>query len=289
MKLAFVILNYNSADYTVRLLESLAFQGDRYFFVYVVDNASQPEDRALLEQYLQGTPLTVRFIANAENLGFSGGNNAGIREALQNESDWIVCLNSDTWVNRNFVQDLKKAFPPHPVLVGIPLKEHDEVAYAGRVQWFRTTLSHVTSPEQKDSILYVIGAALAVHRDVLKKVGLWDDRYFLYFEDAEFSMRVRRHGFPILFLEQPIVLHAGSATTKKLGSGLLLHYHVRNALLFHATHAPWFVRLALPFWSFFIMFKQFLKILLIPHRRSVSRQILYGILDFYQRRFGKLQ
>jgi len=119
-------------------------------------------------------------------------------------------------------------------------------------------------------------------------VGTEGEGFFLYFEDAEFTLRTLAAGFPIRYLPSPSALHKVSASTSRLGSPLLLRYHMRNALLLNSIHGPWWVRLLLPIWAIFSMVKQLVKIPLLPSRRAQSQAIAAGIIDFYANRFGKI-
>ena len=258
MNLALITVNYHSRDLVDRLLRCLDAQTQKHFTITVIDN-------------------------DEDNRGFAGGCNAGIRQALAQGAEWVLLINPDTTVEPDFIASLR--VPAEPSIAGIPLREGGHVVAGGIVRWLRSTLSHTSDPKKAT---YVIGAGMLIHREVFAKIGMLDERYFLYFEDADFSARARRAGVPVHFLSGPVIEHGVSQSTKSLGSAVLLRYHARNALLFNWNNGPWWVKIALPFWSFFAMIKQFLKLLLMPARRPQSRAILAGILDFYVHRFGKI-
>lgn len=288
--LTLITVNFNNARATLELLRSLERQTNHHFDVIVVDNDSAPEDRALLGQYAPTSPLKLDVIYSERNRGFSGGNNIGIRKAVAQGSEWIVLINNDTTVTENFISALRPKLGHEPMVVGLPLREGERTAYAGIIVWNAATLPHRSIPVTGDSSsLYAIGAGMAVHRDVFDLVGLLDERFFLYFEDAEFSLRARAAGIPIRFVQAPVITHAVSESTRHLGSPLLLRYHARNSLLMQQLRGPWWAKIALPFWSFFAMLRQIAKILLMPSRRAPSRAIAAGIVDFYAQRFGKIE
>ena len=291
MSLTLITVNYNCADRTLALLRSLEKQTNQQFSVIVVDNDSVPRDRELLGEYASASPLALDVIYSAQNRGFSGGNNLALRKALASGAVWTLLINPDTEVGPEFVQQIL-ALDVEPVMWGIPLMEGERTAFAGRVRWLRATLPHLYSwPVFRHALedpLYPIGGAMLVHRDAWEKLGLMDERYFLYFEDADLGMRARKLGVPVRFMRQPSVRHAVSASTSSLGAPLLLHYHVRNALLFNREHGPLPARISLHFWAFFTMLKQLAKLATMPARRAHSRAILAGITDFYAGRFGKI-
>ena len=290
MKLSIVTINYNGFESTIKLLNSLSEQTDKDFQTIVIDNASEEADF----NNLQSTKCTfakVPFVVrNEENLGFSGGNNVGIRRALENGSEWILLLNNDTWVEKDFISALKAKLGDLRGVVGVPLVEDGQAAYAGKIQWLKVTLEHARLRpiiRHRKSDNYVIGGGVAIHRNVFEKIGLLDEKYFLYFEDADFSLKTQRAGFPLAVLEEPKAYHQVSSTTKKLGPSLLLRYHYRNSLYFNWKNGPWHIKLLIWPWSFWIIKKQLLKIMFM-HKQEDSLAILKGVFDFYRNKMGRI-
>lgn len=292
--LTIITVNFNCADETLGLLRSLERQDNTQFSVIVVDNDSRPEDRTKLGAYAANSRLTLDIIYSDTNRGFSGGNNLAIRKALAQNVPWMLLLNPDTIAPVDLVGRLHQLIDDEPAIWGLPLAEPNRIAYAGFVQWLKPTLRHLSHWPLAYSLLqkhrlYAIGAALLVHREVFERIGLLDERYFLYFEDADFSMRAHAVGIPVKFAREPLIRHGVSKSTHTLGSPLLLRYHARNSLLFNRTHGPAWVRIALPFTVVYGIIRQSLKVLCMPSRRAQSRAILDGIIDFYAHRFGNIK
>ena len=295
MRLTIITINYNSSENTIKLLNSLDKQTDKDFKIIVVDNASKEADFNNLKQAINKGTLYNKvplLIGNKDNLGFSGGNNVGIKEALENRASWVLLLNNDTWVERDFMASLKAKLGQLRGIVGIPLVEGDKTAYCGRVQWLKPTLAHVYNPLyaeylKRNTNYYAIGGAIAIHKDVIGKIGFLDEKYFLYFEDADFCLRAKGEGVPAHFLDEPKIYHQVSATTKQLGSPLLLRYHYRNALYFNFKNGPWYIKILIWPWSWWIITKQLLKIMLM-YKQNESLAILMGVLDFYRNKMGKI-
>src|SRR3989344_1463803 len=124
VRLTIITINFNSSESTIKLLESLKNQTDKDFEIIVVDNNSQDLSRLMDYQTSETNPAQsnptdhqqkgrtlcgagIIYIKNDRNLGFSGGNNVGIKKALENGSDWILLLNNDTWVESSFVEQLR--------------------------------------------------------------------------------------------------------------------------------------------------------------------------------------
>lgn len=288
MKLVIVTINYNGSESTIKLLKSLGSQTDKDFEIIVVDNASEEANFDMLKNYC-ATPSVaqLKLIRNDQNLGFSGGNNVGIKEALKISAEWVLLLNNDTWVEVGFTASLKAKLNDLKGVVGVPLVEGANTAYCGKIEWLKSTLPHSYYVEHSVSNIYTIGGGMAIHRDVFKKIGFLDEKYFLYFEDVDFSVRARKSEIPISIARGFMIYHKASSTTKKLGAPLLLRYHYRNALYFNLKNGPWYIKLLVWPWSWLIIIKQILKIM-IYHNREESEAILKGVFDFYFNKMGKI-
>lgn len=301
MKLSIITINYNGSEKTLKLLKSLSEQTDKDFETIVIDNASDEVDFHKLKEGIGGAFL----IRNEKNLGFSGGNNVGIQEALNppagggflkeasGQADWVLLLNNDTWLASGFTASLKLKLKDLRGIVGVPLDEGEHTAYCGKVEWLKGTLKHIYNPIYAESLVrnsnyYAIGGAMAIHKYVFNRIGFLDEKYFLYFEDAALSIRAKRVGLKLTFLEEPKAHHQVSSTTKKLGSPLLLRYHYRNALYFNLKNGPWYIKLAVWPWSLWIIAKQVSKIM-IYHKRDQSSAILRGVFDFYKNKMGEIK
>ncbi len=289
MRLVIVTINYNSSENTIKLLESLKNQVDKGFEVIVVDNNS--DDVGILMDY-KTQETNIIYIKNDHNLGYSGGNNIGIKMALNppagGGANWVLLLNNDTWVESSFIQHLESNLEGKEGIIGLAIDEGDRIAFGGLVQWLKPTLKHIYNQVGlNNSRAYAIGGAMLIHKNVFDKIGFLDENYFLYFEDADFCQRARKAGILISFLPEIKISHSVSASTKKLGSPMLLRYHYRNALYFNLKNGPWYLRLVLWLWRLGIMTKQLAKIILGKNKEE-SLAILNGVLDYYKRSYGKI-
>lgn len=255
---AIVVLQYNHSEDTVRCLESLRALTYSNFNVIVVDNASVVEHLKHIEYWIKFNKFkNFKLIANNSNDGYSGGNNVGVREALKQSAEYVLILNNDVMVSPNF---LEKMLEVKADIVG--------------VEWGTGIIAHT----------YLVGYALLIACRVFEKIGLFDERYFLYYDEVEFCTRAQKAGFQ-LGVARAEFHHAVSASTKSLGAAQLLYYHRRNALLFYNAYGPWYVIIALPFWKYFVILKQHIKILL-GRDIEISQAILQGVHDYDQHRFG---
>lgn len=290
-KISIIILQYNNSQDTIKCLESVKELNYPAFEIIVVDNNSQPEHFNNVRLFIESQPAnTSRFTLHAShsNLGYAGGNNVGIRQALENGADYVLILNPDTTVEPGLLTKLVGAGEKDEKvgLAAPAIDEGSHITYGGRVDWLKPELTHLVTYDVASE--YLPGACLLIKRSVIEKIGLLDESYFLYFEDADYCMRARQAGFALKLVPEVLVRHRVSASAKQLGAPFLLRYHFRNALYFNWRHAPAGYKILLPFWSFFIMIKQLVKIAFLPNKRKISKAILAGVLDFHLDNFGKI-
>jgi len=312
-KIFIVVLQYNTSEDTIRCLESLKELSWQDFRVIVVDNASEiqhlnsirlfVENQSRAKQGHAASPhgfvgdkgeggVKFYFLVNRQNLGYAGGNNIGIRYALEEGADYILILNPDTTVKSDLLTKLVETTKKNPEagIVGAMVDEGDRVINCGKIKWLKPELKHSvlqTTNYKLQTNQYIPGVAMLIHRDVFKEIGLFDERYFLYFEDVDFCIRAQKAGFKLVVAPKALIHHHPSSSTSKLGAASLLYYHYRNAHLFNSKNAPFWAKVLLPFWSIWIIIKQVVKILL-GINVQVSKAILRGVLDFYKGRFGKI-
>ncbi len=293
------IINFNGRDNTFKCLDSIKKINASNFKlnVVVIDNGSK-EKLNLPQDYLGNIPLKI--IAEEKNLGFTGGHNTGINYALSKNADYVLVLNNDVVVDPNLIMELLKVLDKNekyaiasPKIYFAPgfefhkdrYKEEDKgrvLWYAGGIMDFRNVIARHRGVDEVDKGQYqkreetdfATGACFLIKREILKKVGLFDDKYFLYYEDSDLSQRIKRKGYSIVYAPDAVVWHRNAASAGGSGSPLQDYYISRNRLLFGLRYAPLKARSALLRESFK---------LLLTGRYWQKR----GVLDFYLRRFGK--
>ena len=180
------------------------------------------------------------LIQTGENLGFAGGNNVGIRYMLQDESvDYILLLNNDTIVEKNFLQQLVQAreLAPKVGIVGGKILCYDDTSKvshsAGFVNWI-IAKPFVKEFSESSDCDFVTGACFLIKRGVVKKLNkLLDEDYFLYWEDTDFCLRAKREGFTIHYEPKAVLFHKVSQSSGlQSRCKLALYYYTRNRFLF---------------------------------------------------------
>lgn len=291
-----IILQYNNSQDTIGCLNSVKELDYTNYEVIIVDNGSEVKYIEALKDIASSLDLRcpkIKIITLDSNLGYSGGNNVGIKYALEHGADYVFILNPDTTVEKTVLSKLTERAESDPAIgiIGPAIVEGNKIVFGGKIEWLKPKLSHLLveplSGISSSTNKYVIGAAMLIKREVIEKIGLLDECYFLYFEDTDYCLRASKAGFKLAVVPEATVRHQPSSSTKMLGAPLLLRYHYRNAHLFNWKNSPFWVKIILPFWSIFIIIKQLIKIL-FGREPEISKSILAGVLDFYKGRFGQI-
>ena len=243
MKLAAVVLNWNGGDDTLAALESL----DGVETICVDNGSDDGSPDAIAARF-----PAVELIRTGVNLGFSGGNNVGIRRAHARGADWVLLLNNDAVADRELPAALSAAATARPDAGVLAFKVFfadppDVLMYAGgRVNlrlgyWGRQDGFGQRDDGRFDSLRDVdraTGAAMAVSRVAIERAGLLDESLFAYAEDTEWCLRIRAAGFAIVFVPDAKVWHVGSASTGGLRSPTSIYYDTRNMITVAERHDP---------------------------------------------------
>ncbi len=297
-KVSIIILNWNGLQNTIECLESLKKVTYHNCEITVVDNGSKGDDvRSLRDRYGNN----VHIVANDRNYGFCEGNNIGIRASLHQEADYLLLLNNDTVVAPNFLAELVKAAVDHNNTCIVNPKiynytEPDKLQFAGgKISYLKGRLYNIGLNEvdagQHDQVKeseFATGCAMLIPKDLLAKVGLFDSSYFVYFEDVDFSVRVREAGYKIIYAPKAKIWHKGTAATGGYLNAIAYYYYVRNAIRFVLKHGRWWQRLV--FLAYFLLIYPFLVLgySIIHGRFDLCNAFLHGVLfhvhhqDYYR-------
>ncbi|HET7145693.1 MAG TPA: glycosyltransferase family 2 protein [Gaiellaceae bacterium] len=243
MNLVAVVLNWNGGDDTLAALESLVGVD-----TVCVDNGS---DDGSPDAVAARFP-SVELIRTGVNLGFSGGNNVGIRRALARGADWVLLLNNDAVADPGLPAALAAAAAERPDAGVLACKVFfadppDVLMYAGgRVNlrlgyWGRQDGFGQRDDGRFDTLRDVdraTGAAMAVSRAAIERAGLLDESLFAYAEDTEWCLRIREAGFGVVFVPDAKVWHVGSASTGGMRSPTSIYYDTRNMIAVAERHDP---------------------------------------------------
>lgn len=297
MKIGIIIVNFNSSDHTIACLNSLEkiSKNNMNVKVYVVDNNSEKpiniDDKRL--------ELNTETIYSKLNLGFSGGMNLGIKKALDDSCDYFLILNNDTLHEKEFLKLLLEGVSKNNADIVSPKiyyqkgREYHSDRYekadlgkvlwyaGGKIDWKNILVKHRGVDEvdygQFDDQIdtdFATGCAMLISKKVVENIGLFDENYFLYLEDIDFSIRAKKKGFRIAFIPQSVIYHYNAGSTEGSGSRLHDYFITRNRLLFGMRYASIRTKIALTRESVGLLF----------FGRTWQK---IGVRDFYLRRLGK--
>jgi GT2 family glycosyltransferase len=190
------------------------------------------------------------LIPSAENLGWAGGNNLGIETALSDDHAFIFLLNNDAQVEHDTLATLQSTYATlagtrpilGPVHKGTNHGSHDFIRAVddeatGIPKWASAAQVAELGEERLIPTAYISGAGVFAHRSHFEEVGLFDERFFLNFDETDWCMRARKLGFPLLMVRDAAILHIGSATIGGRASSLQTYFIARNRLLFAEKHS----------------------------------------------------
>ena len=262
MHISLVVVHYNTKIDTDECVKSLSKvkRGDFTFNVVIVDNGSM--EAYTLPRAIDKKKFEV--VRSEGNLGFTGGNNLGIFYSIEKwNSESVVLLNNDTVVSEDFLKKLVDCSTKNthfgllcPKIYFYKGNEYHKKSYGreqlgsvlwyagGSIDWPNLSAFHRGVDEvdrgQFDSVQtsdFATGCCVLLKREVLEKVGTFDKRFFLYFEDVDLSVRVKNAGYDIGFCPDSVIWHKNAGSSGGSGSRLHNYYIARNRLLFAFKHA----------------------------------------------------
>ncbi|OGZ34499.1 MAG: hypothetical protein A2174_02690 [Candidatus Portnoybacteria bacterium RBG_13_41_18] len=288
-----IILNWNGCQDTIECIESLKKINYQDYKIVVVDNGSTDASIEIIpKKYFQD----INFIEIKKNLGYAGGNNVGIRYALEKGADYVLLLNNDTLVSPDFLSKLV-AISESSEKIGMAgpkilfANDKNRIWFGGGVfTWFggdkHFRYNEIDANDSQKDIDYMTGCALLIKKEVIEKIGLLNEDYFLYYEDIDWCLRAKKIGHKIVYEPSSKIWHKVSRTAKPAWDKIIFYYHARNALLLAKLNAPKIILAAVYFKSLLRYFKQIIKLVFFPSKRVISKMIMLGISDFYRGRFG---
>lgn len=237
-KVSIILLNYKGYQDTKECINSLKEIDYKNFNIIVVDNESGDGSLEKLQKdFVSTAGVELYFIPSGKNGGFAYGNNIGIKYALENGSDYVVLLNNDTLVEKDFLNILVEEAENHKdagVVTGKILYEskRDSVWFGGgEINWNRFYGFH-SHYEDERYITFSTGCLMLIRKEALQKVGLLPEEYFMYYEDVDFCAMLQDAGFKIYYTPRSIIYHKVSASTGGEESPFAVYLNTKNRLRF---------------------------------------------------------
>lgn len=306
-KVFIIVINFNGWPDTKECLESLGRVDYDNFEVVLIDNASKEKSQA---PNPNDQKFKIRSIFNAENLGFAGANNQGIKLALENNADYVLLLNNDTVVEPDFLTKLvEEAENDESAGIVGPLicffddppttpersdggRGRSKIWSAGGKITNNFTRGELIAYNEKDEgqylapeqVDYISGTCLLIKTEVIKKIGNISEDYFLYYEDTDWCLRAKKAGWRSIVVPAAKIYHKASQSTVEF-SYPYIYYHSRNGLMFGERFGN---KIVVPLMSVWIFLKQIGK-LALNYKKDWARPVLRGVWDFWRGKKGKLE
>lgn len=293
-KIFAVVVNWNQKEATKKCLESLG-KSELPINIIVVDNASEDGSIVYLKTFFDQFK-NILFLEVKENLGFAAGANLGVKKALKEGASLVFILNNDTIFKKNFLKPLINEFE-NDSGVGIVspqinyLEDKNKIWYrGGKIDFLTLKIIHNYFGKENNASLapfktdFASGCAMMVKKDVFGKIGFFKERYFMFFEDADFSLRAGKAGFKIKVVPASKIYHAESMSIKN--SPQKVYYLVRNGLFFGRENYPFYFLPWLYFYLFIRVLNNVLKRFFKP-RNEELKAVFEGLTDFIKGNFGE--
>ena len=291
-RIAIIIVNFNGWKDTIECIHSIEEVSYKSFEVIVVDNASSDESVDKLKALISETPVAITLIEEKENRGFSAGNNVGILYAMKRNFDYYLMLNNDTLVDKEFLDELLKPFELDEVGASIGQIYYaynmKKIWYAGgalnskyikpiHLKYNQTEIEHVSEIKE---VTFATGCCICCSKELLDKIGLWNETFFLYEEDVDFSIRIMNAGYRIIYNSDAIVYHKVSASTGII-AGNAEYYQIRNRLLLINMYKTGFGVLWAKIYTFLFCINRIIK------REYQIKPMIDAYRDYLKKRTGK--
>jgi GT2 family glycosyltransferase len=292
---AVILVNWNGYAFTSQCLNSLKAVYYVNFHIIVVDNGSTDDSLIRLERNF----VHPTYLKSRENLGFAEGNNLGIRYALEKGYEYVLLLNNDTEVEPDFLSRLvdymvKNQDKNLGVVQPLIMYNHDrKIIWSGGGKFYKATGdSHTLHGGKNETdadlthpypIDWVTGCCMLLKANCIRETGLLNASYFAYFEDVDWSLRIRSRGYSLYFIPEAKIYHEAGASSKRSHAEGILHplvfyYTSRNQLFQLRQHLQspyfWFA------WPFQICKLGFWMVYFLARgRRTKFSAVYWGIRD----------
>lgn len=251
-KVYIIILNYNNYFDTLECIESVLKLNYTQKKIIVIDNDSPNQSGKYIEKWLEEKKYTqIIFIKSNKNLGYAGGNNIGIKQALQDrQMKYVWILNNDTIVDEYALEALIKKANESPNIGACGSKliyDWDRTkiqGYGGTYNKWLAVVGTIKNEEQIKNMDYVIGASMLIKREVLENIGLLGEDYFLFFEELDYAQRMKGK-YTWACATDSIVYHkegasiGAKASEPKKTSYISDYYTIRNRILITKKYFPY--------------------------------------------------
>ncbi len=253
-KVTVIVLNWNGLEDTLECIKSLKKVKYSNFEIVVVDNGSSDGSTDTIRQ----TFPNITCLGLSDNRGFAAGNNFGIKYALNSGAEYVLLLNNDTIVDPCFIKAMVSAAQSilNVGFLGAKIYYYDEperiwfakskliLKKGGSVHIGQGVVDDGLNCSKIEDVDYICGCTLLMKASVIRDIGLMDERFFLTFEDTDWSYRAREAGYRVLIVPDAHIWHKVS---RSFGgkSPMYWYFYSRNRLLWAKKHLSYKDRVVL--------------------------------------------
>jgi len=284
-KVSIIVLNWNNFKDTKECLESLEKISYPNHEIIIVDNGSADGSGERIQKEF---PNHI-YIYNDSNLGFTGGNNVGMKYAVKRGTDYIFFINNDMIVDKGFLEPLVQAMRNEGAgLVG-PATYHyfqrEKIYSAGaHLNFWKTKIKgHKFTEEFRE--VDILGGSFLIKKQVIDKIGYFYEPYFLNFEELDYCFQTRKAGFKIFCEPKSKIWHKIGGTLRRIPA-TATYYYYRNRLLFIKRNIPFYLKYPLYlYWNLFLMLRFIER--LARKDKKIASAAKTALIDFWTGNFGK--
>lgn len=296
--IAIIVLNWKQPKLTTETISSLLKINHPSFNyqILLVDNGS-PDDSIKIFTKKYKNNKFVKILNTKENLGYAGGNNFGIKYALENDFDFLVIMNNDVFVDPNFIEEMLKESNNFDILgpkiyfaPGFEFhknryskKDKGKVIWSvgGKMDWNNIygsnlgidKVDHGQFEKINQNVDFISGCCLMASRGVFKTIGIFDKKYFMYLEDVDFCQRAKKSNLKLAYIPKSVIWHINAGSSKS-GGDLHDYFIIRNRIYFAYKYASQRTK--------FAIFRESIKTLF-----SQSKWKKQAIIDLYRHKMNK--
>lgn len=243
--IALILLNWNTKKHTeLCILSLLEHADDSLFDIIIADNGSSDDSL----DYLKNLFPQIIFLDNQENLGFAEGNNRAIKFGIELGYQYSLLLNNDTIIDSDIATALYLYLQNHKIAAAVQpaiyyLHEKEKL-WNGELKFnsfWGYTYTKKSLPNIAKQVEWITGCCFLIRNEVLIKTGMFNSKFFLYYEDVELSFRIRENGYQLHLLPSEKIFHevgVSGQLSKQSKEGLLnpvVHYYLNR-------NRVWFIR-----------------------------------------------
>lgn len=245
-KIGLVTVLYNSDGVLEGFLKSVSEQEYDSYKLYIVDNSVNDQSTKLIFELLHKYNLEEKsiYLPSGDNYGVAKGNNIGIKKALEDSCDYVILLNNDIeFDNKNILSDLVTVSQENNKLIVSPKIHYyntNRIWYVGcTFNKYRVYANHIGYKEVDNGQYNIAGefdsgptCFIMFHKNIFSKVGLMDEKYFVYMDDIDFLYRCNEKGYKNYYFPNLLIQHKENYSTGGNNSPFSFFYILRNRIYF---------------------------------------------------------